>query len=328
MNPERSQSVADVSVIIPAYNAGASLRRAVHSVLAQTRPPREILIVDDGSTDDTAAVAMALQAEHGGRIRLAQHADGGNHGVSAARNLGIDRARGEYVAFLDADDEWHADKLREQLEVFERLPAVGFVHSFVEFFDDRAPGISAAPDSFRQKPVPQPYDRRETLEAMVAQRLFMYPSTVVVRASLLRSVRFIEGLPFQNEDGLFHAMLACQTEMHTVERPLCRYHVTSESQLGRVMRTGMMSLIWLDLQIRICRYLRRRRAYRTFSDRLVRVEIWNNLGQCRRQLDSPEKWRHFIRLAFLAAGFFPRSFLGGALSFARRRIWKGSGIRS
>lgn len=100
-----------VSVIIPCFNCERYLAAAVGSVLAQSYPDWECLLVDDGSTDATPAVARRLAAEDP-RVRYLPKAHGG---VSAARNYGIDRARGEWVQFLDSDDLLHPDKLRFQL---------------------------------------------------------------------------------------------------------------------------------------------------------------------------------------------------------------------
>ncbi len=97
--------------MIPAYNAELFLENAIRSVLAQTFPPLEIIVVDDGSTDGTARVAQAF-AE---RVRLIRQPNGG---PSSARNAGVAAARGEWVAFLDADDAWLPEKLERQAPVF------------------------------------------------------------------------------------------------------------------------------------------------------------------------------------------------------------------
>lgn len=101
-----------VSVIIPAFNAQNTLERAATSVLGQTHDRIEVIIIDDGSTDDTARIAAAIAARDS-RCTLIGHDT--NSGAAAARNTGIDGANGDYVAFLDADDAWHPDKLQRQL---------------------------------------------------------------------------------------------------------------------------------------------------------------------------------------------------------------------
>ena len=109
---------ASVSVVIPTYNRRSTVGRAVESVLAQTCRPREIIVVDDGSSDGTAA--MLAQA-YGGLIRLIEQANGG---AAAARNTGVVNATGALVAFLDSDDVWDPGKLAAQLEALADAPAV------------------------------------------------------------------------------------------------------------------------------------------------------------------------------------------------------------
>lgn len=108
-----------VSVVMPAFNVAWCVRRAIDSVLTQTYLRHEIIVIDDGSTDDTASVL----ASYGDRIRVISQT---NRGMSAARNRGIDAARGTLVAFLDADDYWLSEKLARQVELLQRRPEVGF----------------------------------------------------------------------------------------------------------------------------------------------------------------------------------------------------------
>lgn len=98
-----------VSVVIPCYNGAPFLRETIESALAQTVPPLEVIVVDDGSTDDSAALAESF----GEPVRVIRQP---NQGESVARNRGIDEARGEWIAFLDADDLWAANKSECQLK--------------------------------------------------------------------------------------------------------------------------------------------------------------------------------------------------------------------
>jgi glycosyltransferase involved in cell wall biosynthesis len=120
--------VKTISVVMPAYNYAHYLREAIDSALAQSYPPLEVIVVDDGSTDATPEIL----ASYGDRIRVLRQS---NRGVAAARNAGIAAARGEYVAFLDADDVWLRRKLELQMARFDADPSLGLVHGGVQTFD-------------------------------------------------------------------------------------------------------------------------------------------------------------------------------------------------
>ncbi|MCA1816151.1 MAG: glycosyltransferase [Acidobacteria bacterium] len=123
-----------VSVVMPAYNAGAYIAESIRSVLAQTYETWECVVVDDGSADDTARVARGF-ADADPRIRVVSRANGGQ---AAARNTALKHARGSLVAFLDADDLWLPDKLRLQLDALEAARA-DVVNSDGYFFSDEEP---------------------------------------------------------------------------------------------------------------------------------------------------------------------------------------------
>src|SRR5665213_1535655 len=98
-----------VSVVIPAYNAELFIARAIDSVLSQTTPVSEIIVIDDGSTDST----LDLVRGYGDKVRLIAQSNGG---PARARNVGVAISSGKYVAFLDADDWWDPDKTKQQLD--------------------------------------------------------------------------------------------------------------------------------------------------------------------------------------------------------------------
>ena len=134
------RSAVLVSVVIPAYNAAPFLAAAIDSVQRQEHAATEIIVVDDGSTDETLAVARSFAD-----VRcLAEH----HRGIGATRNAGIAATRGELLAFLDADDLWTEGKLAEQLAVLDSRPEVDLVGGRVEqFFDSSigAPGSAVPP---------------------------------------------------------------------------------------------------------------------------------------------------------------------------------------
>ncbi len=123
-------SAPTISVIVPAYNCGRYLGEALDSVLAQTLPPHQVIVVDDGSTDDTPARCAA----YGDRITYVRQE---NKGVAAARNTALELARGEYVALLDADDVCTPDRLAKQAAALRANPdAVACCTGFWVFCDD------------------------------------------------------------------------------------------------------------------------------------------------------------------------------------------------
>ncbi|HET8773773.1 MAG TPA: glycosyltransferase family A protein, partial [Thermoanaerobaculia bacterium] len=115
-----------ISVVIPTYNRAGEVGAAIDSALAQTRPALEVIVVDDGSTDQTPDVL----ARYGEGIRVVRQV---NQGVSAARNAGIAVARGDLLAFLDSDDVWLPRNLELRAARFEADPGLGLVHCGVDF---------------------------------------------------------------------------------------------------------------------------------------------------------------------------------------------------
>jgi glycosyltransferase involved in cell wall biosynthesis len=143
-----------VSVIIPAHNAGATLDETLKSVRDQTYPDLEILVIDDGSTDSTAAVA-SRHARIDSRIRILRQPQGG---VAAARNRGLAEARGEYVAPLDADDLWRPEKLEKQVAAMSGDGAgIGLVYTWYAVIDEHGSVVSL--------------DHRPTAEGAVLRRM-------------------------------------------------------------------------------------------------------------------------------------------------------------
>lgn len=151
-----------ISVVIPAYNSARHIGRAIHSVLAQLSPAFEIIVVDDGSSDDTAAVV----ASFGDTVRLIRQPNGG---AAAARSTGIMAATGTHIAFLDSDDYWLDTKLQCQLAVLAQHPDLVLVStgwrwlpSSTSLFETDFAGPSFEPNRLRLRPgwsslLPDPY---------------------------------------------------------------------------------------------------------------------------------------------------------------------------
>ena len=134
-----------ITVVVATFNMSGFLSTAVKSALAQTYPSIEVLVVDDGSTDDTSEVMRQFAQD--ARVRYIFQR---NQGQAAAKNRGIQEARGELVAFLDADDFWREDKLTLQAALFENAPSVGVVYArYIEVDRDGRPGRIPEAQCFR-----------------------------------------------------------------------------------------------------------------------------------------------------------------------------------
>jgi glycosyltransferase involved in cell wall biosynthesis len=206
----------DVTVIIPCYNGRRFIGSTIESVLNQTLAPRQVLVIDDGSTDGSAAV---VQRYVGDVVQLIEQE---NAGESRARNVGIDRATCEYIALLDADDLWLPQKLERQVDALERdSEAVGVhtrVFNFNERIDDRA----------RE-------ETERTMDDPSVRDLIEYhhvtPSSLLVRASILREhdIRFDETTQY-SEDMLFAADLRLAGRLRLVDEPLTAKRVHDQQQ--------------------------------------------------------------------------------------------------
>ncbi len=160
-----------VSVIIPVYNGAATIGRALASVFAQTFTDYEVVVVNDGSTDDTASVL----AGYGDRIRVMTQP---NRGLPAARNAGVRASSGEYVAFLDDDDEWMPQMLERCAAVLDEDPECGLVYAGALKVD--LDGRSMPDQSSENDDIDSP-----TMEQMLARPWIVVPSQVMVRRAIL-----------------------------------------------------------------------------------------------------------------------------------------------
>jgi len=186
------------SVVIPSYNYAHLVGEAIRSVQEQTVDDLEIIVIDDGSTDDTQDVLAAIDDP---RLIVRRTPNGG---VAAARNTALEMARGEFIAYLDADDRWHPTKLERQLALFESEPEVGLVFTdFARFDDDhvyRATHFDHI-EELRALPGRASRDGRgRVIEAdafsALAPILYLpaWPSTTMVRARDAGAIRFPPGV--------------------------------------------------------------------------------------------------------------------------------------
>ena len=214
-----------ISIIIPAYNAGATLREALDSVQAQNHAPHEVIVVDDGSTDDTADIARTYQEVL--PLVLVQQA---NAGLGAARNAGMDKATGEAWAFLDADDVWGANKLGIAVRYLEKFPAVQWFYTPIF---EWSPGDAGTRMRVRACP------KIRTVEDFLAFNPIV-PSTVIMRSTV--AFRWEEDRELQEDVGAYLALFAQSVMPMKIPHCTTKYRLDfgmtadAEGHVDKVMR--------------------------------------------------------------------------------------------
>jgi glycosyltransferase involved in cell wall biosynthesis len=212
---QRGTAVPLVSVVIPTHDRARLLRRALISALAQTHLRIDVVVVDDVSTDDTPRIVEEFQDS---RIRYIRHET--NRGGAAARNTGIRAANGKYIAFLDDDDEWEADKTRVQLGLMDRYAATlcGY--------------------RGEQRGLARRYQWRPTVDLRELKRGFFRgggTSALMARADILKELLFDEELP-RCQDWDLCIRLAKRWQIGYVAQPLVRYNDGDHARISNRIR--------------------------------------------------------------------------------------------
>jgi len=223
-------SAPRVSVVIPARNAGPFLAEALDSVFAQGLDDPEVIVVDDASEDDTAAVAQ----RYGRGVTVLTQARAGS---GRARNAGIEASSGEIVAFLDADDLWVAEKSSLQIPALLADPSLGLVFSDMSSFTR---------DGVRERTYFQErgFDGRCTLASIFLYDMISTPTVVTRRAVLDGVGRFDESLPIGQDTDLWFR-IALRHPFAVIDRPLVRrrFHAGNTTRNSRLLARCVVE-IW------------------------------------------------------------------------------------
>ncbi len=304
-----------VSVVLPTYNRASLLPRAIESVVRQSFCDWEIVVVDDGSTDDTQELLSDYGRRLGERwVSIRQE----NRGSSAARNRGIDACRGRYVAFLDSDDEFAPTKLQRQLEVFELRPEIGFVYSDYSILDRGGANHASVFDAkfplARTVPCESIgaglYRCKGSLFDTLLRGYFIATIVGMVRREVLGDwLRFDEQRRYA-EEWLFFLEVARSTPAGFVDEPLSIHHYTE----GSLARSNVYRNL-LESRELLHSILRR------FADldRGQRSIVRRQLAQACRRLGFAARRRGRARdaLAFFAEAARRRPSLGALSEFLR-----------
>ena len=291
------------SVIIPAYNAEATLRSTVASVLEQSDQDFEIIIIDDRSTDATLNVMLDLAAMDM-RIRTISQP---NAGVSATRNYGASLAKGKFIAFLDADDQWHAEKLAQHRLLHDRDYMLTASFAQVEF----APECNGRME--RGRTVSSiPAGNLDLNDMLVENAVCTTSNLVVDRETFLDLGGFDESMRYAEDQEFLTRLIADGGLVRGIEQPLVRYRMSEnglscdfEAMLSHWRR---FASCWIEgdrlaqAEAIYCRYLTRR-ALRAGAS----MQVTRSLAQRGLQAD---------RETFMAGGYRSILTLGGVLAGA------------
>lgn len=230
-----------VTAIIIFLNERAFLEDAVRSVLEQSHPVAELLLVDDGSSDGSTELAVRLAERYSDRIRYLCHPSHSNRGMSASRNLGLARATGDYVGFLDGDDVWLPDKLAQQLDILEREPEAGLVYGRTLIWHTWH-GVPSVRDFFYDLGVePDRMYRPPRLFELLLENQAQSPTTcnALIRRSLFEQVGvFEEVFGGMFEDQVFFAKALLKSPAYVDGRIWARYRQHPASCSARSATAG------------------------------------------------------------------------------------------
>jgi len=310
-----------VSVIIPTYNYGHFLGEAIRSVLGQTLQDWELIVVDDGSTDNTREVVAAFADP---RIHYIHQQNRGN---PAARNAALRVVSGEYVAFLDADDVWFPEKLEKQVAKLDRLPpTVGLVYSDVYLFNNEDGTIIR---SFLQGR--RPPQGRILRELLGPDGWFISDTGSLIRREVFQRVGLYDESLWWYEDWEMWVRIAAAYEVAALDEPLarCRRHSANLSKApegmyrhGEAARRKVMAGYPLSRQER--RALEHNRAHHEYLYGMDQLRLGKR-GEARKALLRSLRLRPGERKTYIHLGLpllSPRlyEFLQKSYSVAKRRL--------
>ena len=206
-----------VTVIIPIYNMEKYITEAVDSALNQTYENCEIIVIDDGSTDNT----FNILKRYNNNIRYIKQ---DNKGLACARNVGIKKSTGDYIALLDADDIWLPDRLTIEVKILDELPEVGLVHSSIYWINENGKKLTN-PDEKRK------YCSGYIAKYIISRKSDIYCPTVLFRKSCVNDVGYFDEnltrLGVEDRDLWYR--IALKYKIEYVDKPLAKYRYREDS---------------------------------------------------------------------------------------------------
>lgn len=232
-----------VSVVIPAYNSGKYLARTIDSVLAQTRSADEIIVVDDGSTDDTESVAKSY-------VNKIRYIHQENAGPSAARNTGIRAAKYDWIAFLDSDDQWLPEKLELQIELLSRHRSLVWAGAnYIRCLNDKNKQSPNVPLAKAEKLLAGKEYYDDFYDAFIAGACGWTGTMIIKKDSLCQAGLFRVGL-LKAEDIDMWLRIAYQwPRFGYTSKPLAVYHMDIPTSISQKHAKAAMGFDFVDRHI-------------------------------------------------------------------------------
>lgn len=276
--PESEKSL--ISIIIIFLNAERFLEEAVKSVMAQTYEHWEILLVDDGSSDNSTTLALELSRSAPHRINYLHHADHENRGMSVSRNLGIAHAQGDYIAFLNADDVWLPSKLEQQLQILQENPEAAMVYGPWQYWYSWADAhLDPAVDLFQPMGhfVDQVVAPPQLMVPLLESRWVPIPSGILIRKETVLQVGgFEDAFRGHMEDHVFWSKIFLSFPVFVSSKCWYQYRQHPNSASARRAKEGRCA----PLRLIFYKWLKQYLQSTKFQDRkiwlLFYTEVWSN----------------------------------------------------
>ncbi|MBE9188811.1 glycosyltransferase family 2 protein [Gloeocapsopsis crepidinum LEGE 06123] len=271
-----------VSGIIIFLNAEKFIQEAIESVFAQTYNRWELLLVDDGSTDASTAIAQRYATQYPEKVRYLEHDGHQNRGMSASRNLGISNAKGEYIAFLDADDIWLPPKLERQVAILNSQPEAAMVYGSTQMWyswtgkpkdvrRDRGRKLGVQPDTLVQPP--------QLLALFLQGEDAETPATcgVLIRRKTIEDIGgFVETFRGMHEDQAFFAKLCLKVPVFVESGCWDRYRQHPDSSCYVAVKTGEFHFSQMNsAQLTFLNWLEKYLSEQGVKD----TKVWESLQQ-------------------------------------------------
>ncbi|WP_009632477.1 glycosyltransferase [Synechocystis sp. PCC 7509] len=216
-----------ISVVIPVYNGATTVKETIESVLQQSYQNLEIIVVNDGSQDETLAIVNSIQDN---KIKVFSYS---NAGLSASRNRGFSHAGGEFIAFLDADDLWTKDKLEAQLNALQQNPQAAVAYSWTDHIDEQ--GQFLRPASYTSY-------QGDVYERLLVGNFLSCGSNTLIRAQALQKVGGFDESLNSAEDWDMWLRLAAYYEFVAIPRPQVLYRISPNSMSANISKMEAASL--------------------------------------------------------------------------------------